>query len=220
MKYKTYKKYKPSGIEWLGEIPEEWEMKRLKYISEINMGQSPDSKYNNDLGVGYPFLQDNADISIKYPFPKQFTTIANKLSKKGDLLFSVRAPVGALNESDNNYAIGRGLFAITPKLIISSLLWYSIDIVKSEMDIISTGSTFESVSVNDIENSTIPLPPLSEQKAIADFLDTETLKIDNLIEKAKQTIELSKEKRQALISSAVTGKIDVRGVCGNVLQYG
>ncbi len=73
-------------------------------------------------------------------------------------------------------------------------------------------STINQLTIETINNLTIPLPPLSEQKAIADFLDRETAKIDSLIEKAKLSIELSKEKRQALISSAVTGKIDVRGV--------
>jgi len=112
MNLKPYPKYKDSGIEWLGKIPVGWGVKKLKYVADIEMGQSPDSDFYNKDGNGVPFLQGNADFKEIYPQPQVWTTEGNKYSKKDDILISVRAPVGEINISDNRYAIGRGLVAI------------------------------------------------------------------------------------------------------------
>ena len=69
-RYKKYDAYKDSGVEWLGEIPEGWETKRLKHLSQVIMGQSPDSKYCNSENIGIPFLQGNAEFGILNPNPE------------------------------------------------------------------------------------------------------------------------------------------------------
>lgn len=204
-KWQPYPTYKDSGVEWLGKIPEHWEVKKLKYISYLTMGQSPSSDDYNHEGYGSPFLQGNAEFGNRHPQAKIFCATVNKYAEKGDILISVRAPVGALNEADTRYGIGRGLCSIRPRdIIIRQFAWYLIQVVKVELNFLSTGSTYEAVAVTDISNLSCLLPPLHEQQKIAEFLDQETSKIDKLITKKERLIELLKEKRTALISHAVT----------------
>lgn len=117
-KYQRYAAYKESGVEWFSEIPEHWFPTRLKFESSINMGQSPNSEDCNQDGYGLPFLQGNAEFSFRSPIPKQYCDIPRKVANKGELLFSVRAPVGALNIADQKYSIGRGLCAIASKKLV------------------------------------------------------------------------------------------------------
>lgn len=204
-KWQLYPTYKDSGVEWLGAIPEHWEVKKLKYISYLTMGQSPSSDDYNHEGYGSPFLQGNAEFGNRHPQAKIFCATVNKYAEKGDILISVRAPVGALNEADRRYGIGRGLCSIRPRdIIIRQFAWYLIQVVKVELNFLSTGSTYEAVAVTDVSNLSCLLPPLPEQQKIAEFLDEETGKIDKLITKKERLIELLKEKRTALISHAVT----------------
>ena len=205
MSLPKYESYKDSGVEWLGEVPKHWEVKRVKNVANINMGQSPSSQDCNQDGNGTPFLQGNADFGETNPFPRHFCSVANKLSSTGDILFSVRAPVGAINISDQIYGIGRGLCAFTPnKFNFVKFFFFALEIVKSELFSVATGSTYEAVSVEQIANAIFIAPPIIEQNAIAQFLDQETAKIDNLIAEQQQLIKLLKEKRQAVISHAVT----------------
>jgi len=195
-KWQPYPTYKDSGVEWLGAIPEHWEVKKLKYISYLTMGQSPSSDDYNHEGYGSPFLQGNAEFGNRNPEAKIFCATVNKYAEKGDILISVRAPVGALNEADRRYGIGRGLCSIRPRdIIIREFAWYLIQVVKVELNFLSTGSTYEAVALTDVSNLSCLLPPLPEQQKIAEF---------KLITKKERLIELLKEKRTALISHAVT----------------
>ena len=207
--YKPYSKYKKSGVAWLGDVPEGWEVSNLKYISSVNMGQSPSSSTYNNIGNGIEFLQGNADFEDLYPIARTYTTDAKKISKIDDILFTVRAPVGAMNISNKKYAIGRGLCAISAtKYSKKEFLWYLMFVVKIELDSISTGSTYEAVSVEQVNNSKVALPSLKEQTQISNYLNQKTKKIDTLIKKQQTLIELLKEKRQALISHVVTKGLD------------
>lgn len=204
-KYYPYPEYKDSGVEWLGEVPSEWIATRLKFIASINMGQSPNSEDCNDLGIGNPFLQGNAEFGQRSPTPKQYCDSAKKNANVGDFLFSVRAPVGAVNIADQRYGIGRGLCAIRSHEDIAHLyLWWVLQTSKIQFDAISTGSTFEAVSSEQVCNFALAIPSKYEQHTIATFLDYETARIDQLITKQQQLIELLKEKRQAVITQAVT----------------
>lgn len=204
-RYKAYPKYKDSGAEWLGKIPNGWEVLPIKYVANVNMGQSPSSDDVNDSRVGLPFLQGNADFSKFSPKARTWCPVPRKIAKKGEVLFSVRAPVGAVNVADMDYGIGRGLCSIkgNDSLAQDFLAWL-LPSYKYQFDAVSTGSTFESVSSEEVNNLLFSLPSLNEQKKIANFLDYETAKIDTLIEKQQHLIELLTEKRQAVISHAVT----------------
>lgn len=207
MKHKPYPKYKPSGIDWIGDIPEGWDVKKLKYCSIVNMGQSPESSEYNFSEEGLPFLQGNADFGSKNPTPRVWCATCKKRAKKGDLLFSVRAPVGAVNIADQEYGIGRGLCALTP-LINESIFKYIVLLIGVPLNSIATGSTYEAVSVDDVKNIEIVFGAYEEQQQIADFLDQKTAQIDDLIQKKEEMIKLLKEKRAAIINQAVTKGLD------------
>ncbi len=205
-------KMKPSGIEWLGEIPADWKIQRIKYCAQLIMGQSPPSDECNEDGRGLPFLQGCAEFGSVSPTPKQFCETPRKTVIASDILISVRAPVGALNIADQQYGIGRGLCAIraSDPVIDRRYCWHLLEALRWQLDIVSSGSTYDAVSAEDVGNIRAIIPSILEQRAIAAFLDRETARIDALIGKIEKSIELLRECRSALISSAVTGKIDVR----------
>ena len=195
---------KDSGIEWIGQIPENWNISKLKNFNKIIMGQSPSSEDYNLDNIGFPFLQGNADFTNLYPKERVYTKSATKFSKPLDILFSVRAPVGEKNIANKRYAIGRGLCAICPMSHIMKYVWYFLDVVKKELDSISSGSTFDSVSVAEIKNACYVFPEITEQQKIADYLDKRCEKIDTAIDNQKQIIEKLKEYKQSLITETVT----------------
>ena len=201
--------YKESGIEWLGEVPEEWAVLKLKYSSDVTMGQSPSSDDYSDDSDMLPFLQGNADFNARYPIPRVYCDSANKIIPKGSVLISVRAPVGAINEADQNYGIGRGLCALVPKSnLLKEYAWYQLHVTRLELNSLATGSTYDAVSVDEVADMSILVPSFFEQQAIATFLDRETARIDALIQKKERMTELLKEKRIALITQAITKGLD------------
>jgi restriction endonuclease S subunit len=180
---------------------------KLKYVSNINMGQSPDSKdvhLLSEANEQLPFLQGNAEFGKKYPKAKYTCENPKKIANKDDILISVRAPVGALNIADKEYGIGRGLCAITPIKIELDYAWWVLNKNVSKLQKISTGSTYEAVSTEDIKNLSIEYPDTKTQQKIADYLDKETARIDGLIESKEQMLKLLEEKRRAIINRAVT----------------
>lgn len=202
---------KDSGIKWIGEMPFHWELKRLKFLARIEAGQSPPSETVSDDTNALPFLQGNAEFGAVNPIPKFGCETAPKRCQPGDILLSVRAPVGALNISDQTYGIGRGLCAVQPYSdLLGQYIYYLLFTARSQLNGVATGSTYDAVTVGDVGSMWVILPPFPEQRAIAAFLDRETAKLGRLIAMASTAIELLKELRMALISAAVTGKIDVR----------
>src|SRR5690554_6923542 len=105
--FKPYPDYKDSGVEWLGDVPVHWEVNRLRFIASLDAGQSPPSDEVLDGVDGLPFLQGNADFGVISPLPRYSCQTAPKQALSGDILFSVRAPVGAMNVADRSYGIGR-----------------------------------------------------------------------------------------------------------------
>ncbi len=201
---------KDSGVEWLGEIPSHWGVKKLKYVADVEMGQSPSSEDYSYDNQGIPFLQGNADFTELYPQAIVWCDTANKTAAIGDILLSVRAPIGAVNIADQVYGIGRGLCAIQGSNMCQKYLYYTTLCLNKELNSLGTGSTYTAVSVDQVENVVILMPSNKEQQAIADYLDRETTRIDTLVIRINQAIEKLQEYRSALITAAVTGKIDVR----------
>ena len=109
-----YDSYKHSGVEWIGDIPKHWTIGKIKYSDLVIMGQSPFSDECNSEGKGLPFLQGNAEFGELYPNPKMYCETPNKTAEINDVLLSVRAPVGAINISNQKVGIGRGLCAVRP----------------------------------------------------------------------------------------------------------
>ena len=151
MKYPRYPAYKDSGVEWIGHIPEHWKLSRIKFVSEVTMGQSPPS--DSYLAHGeLPFLQGCGDFGQNFPNPKNYCEVATKISYPGDILLSVRAPVGELNLSDRLYGIGRGLCSIRPLSTgVEYLKWYLLA-AKNNLISLSNGSTYDAVTISDVKN--------------------------------------------------------------------
>lgn len=195
---------KPSGIDWIGDIPESWSIKRIKYCTDIIMGQSPDSNLiKEDNGI-YPFMQGNAEFTNLYPKPSLYCDFPNKVSRVGDILMSVRAPVGELNISDREYGIGRGLCSIRPAYFNTKYFWYFMLKSKGDFSVFSNGSTFEAITTENLLNFPCVVPGIQEQQAIADFLDKECAQIDSIAADLEKQIALLQQYKTSLITETVT----------------
>ena len=210
-RFRHYPEYKESGVNWIGEIPKHWKIKRLKYIAVLNMGQSPPSEEYNSDQIGMPFLQGNAEFGLHHPTPKIYCPTAKKYASPGDILLSVRAPVGAINIANQEYGIGRGLCAIRPRTnqLERRYAKYLLEVVRAELHVVATGSTYDAVTVDEVSNLACVVPPFPEQIQIADFLDCKTEQIDELIRIKERRIELLQEQRTALINQVVTKGLDL-----------
>ena len=153
----------------------EWENKILSEVTNITMGQSPKSENYTDNPNDYILVQGNADIKDKQVVPRLWTTEVTKMAEIGDIILTVRAPVGDIGKTDFNVVIGRGVAAIKG----NDFIFYTLEKMKMTgfWNRFSTGSTFESISSNDIKEAIIQLPTLEEQQAIGAYFSN----LDNLI---------------------------------------
>ncbi|MFB8752232.1 restriction endonuclease subunit S [Streptomyces parvulus] len=152
----------------------------LKYVAHISAGQSPPSAEVTDVTDGLAFLQGNAEFQAVYPAPRLECGTAPKRARKGDALISVRAPVGALNIADRDYGIGRGLCAIRAHRCDQQFMWWWLHAQRPRLDAVSTGTTYRAVTAEDLGRLPFPSLSVQSQRRIADFLDTETARIDQL----------------------------------------
>ena len=203
---------KDSGIEWIGKIPRHWELKRLKHLSRIEYGISPPDTTYNDEGIGSVLINGPVEYSesdFGYTRSLKWTTEPKKFTRKGSLLFCLRgSTTGRLNITHDDVSIGRGVCSIYSNHNQWYLI-YSMFCVRNWLSGQLSGSTFPSVTKDDVDNYHICNPPLSEQEQIVSYLDEKTSEIDKTIELENKKIELLKEYRQSLISKVVTGKIKV-----------
>lgn len=153
----------------------EWENKILSEVTNITMGQSPKSENYTDNPNDYILVQGNADIKDKQVVPRLWTTEVTKIAEIGDIILTVRAPVGDIGKTDYNVVIGRGVAAIKG----NDFIFYTLEKMKITgfWNKFSTGSTFESISSNDIKEAIIQIPTLPEQQAIGAYFSN----LDNLI---------------------------------------
>jgi type I restriction enzyme S subunit len=161
----------------------------LSEAAEIIMGQSPPSSAYNTTGEGLPFFQGKADFGDLYPTARVFCTEPNKIAEAGDILISVRAPVGPTNLNPHRSCIGRGLAAIraNEKRANTKYLLYFLRFHEAALTLQGTGSTFDAISREDLNEIRLPLPPLPEQRHLAALLD----KADRLRRLRRYALELS-----------------------------
>ena len=155
----------------IGIIPVEWEVGILEDITNITMGQSPKSDTYNTDNIGMPLIQGNADCKNRKTIPRTYTTDLTKECFVGDIIMTVRAPVGAISKSLHNACIGRGVCSIKSKED-NEYIYHCLVDYEDRWDKLSQGSTFTAVSGSDIKNLKFPFPPLKEQEKIADILST------------------------------------------------
>ena len=212
---------KDSGVEWLGEIPEHWKVKRLKFLTrQIIDGTHFTPTYAVE---GVPFLRvtDIQESVINFeqvkliPESEHKELIKRCNPEKGDLLLSKNGTIGVPRIVDWNhkFSIFVSLCLIKVRKLLSvhySYYFFLSHEIKSQMSYGTKTNTVMNLHLDKIREFIFTFPPLPEQQKIAQFLDRETSKIDNLITKTRTSIDHLKEYRTALISAAVTGKIDVR----------
>lgn len=173
-----------------------WNDVKLCEIADILAGQSPDSKYYNQVEQGMPFFQGKADFTVDdFPVVRYWCTHPKVTALPLDILISVRAPVGPTNICNTNACIGRGLAAIrTGENLNYKYLYYYLKYNEKKIASMGNGSTFSAITTSVLKNLLIPLPPLPIQKQIADILD----KADALRKKDQQLLQKYDELSQAI----------------------
>ena len=207
---------KDSGVEWLGEVPEHWDVVKLKRLVSFSQGVQVDlglQKHEEfDKSVKFLRIENYTQGSSDYRFINS-TLSQGKLVNRDELVM-VRygASAGYVGRGLEG-ALANNLFKISPTTntitnnFLSSFLKISYTYFQKEM----SGSAMPALNFSMVEDLIITLPPIYEQKQIADYLDKMQGYFDYLTANAEQAIQLMQERRTALISAAVTGKIDVRG---------
>lgn len=162
------------------------EVKLLKDVCDITMGQSPDSSSYNDNKDGIPFFQGNADFGEVYPKARIWCNTPKKIANKNDILISVRAPIGALNYAKEKCCIGRGLAAINPlKDVLSYYIFYLLKAKRVELNSRGTGSTFKAISKTTLEELEIPIIDKAAQQKCVDELQH----VDKMLSLRKSELE-------------------------------
>lgn len=134
------------------------EHKKLAEITDIVLGQSPDSDTYNDKGDGLPFYQGKTEFGDKYVTPKVYCSVPLKIAKPNDVLLSVRAPVGAVNMTKDKCCIGRGLAALSFKdSKANDFLFYALKVCEADIERMGQGATFKAITGEQVKNITIPV---------------------------------------------------------------
>jgi type I restriction enzyme S subunit len=216
-------KFKPSGVSWLGEIPCGWSIVRLRRAcSDIFLGLTSTVDYVDE--GGYPLVRavniagDKLDLTeARFISDRQHRLLTKyRRAKKNDVLLSKSGSIGtaALVETDQEFSIYESIFALrpAPSFLVPKFLLHALrsEMCQSQYLASSVGMGVGHLNMSDITEIYIALPTLSEQVAIVTHLDAETAKIDKLVQQVEGAIERLMEYRTALITAAVTGKIDVR----------
>lgn len=147
--------YEPFG----GEMPDNWREGTLSEIATITMGQSPDGSSYNEDGIGTVFYQGRAEFGSRFPTRRLFTTQPKRMAEKGDVLMSVRAPVGDLNVAYESCCLGRGLAGIQSNNGCQSFVLYTMFALKQQLDMFNgEGTVFGSINKNDMANLPVLIP--------------------------------------------------------------
>ena len=203
-KYKAYPEYKDSGVEWLGEIPIHWEMLRHKYVAFFTKGKNPTNLLEQPLKNTLPYLSMEC---LRNNTTDKYALISN------DVRIALEGQPLIIWDGSNAGEFVKGKSGILSSTMAAATLtyplhpqyyWYVCISIEPEMRKNAVGMGIPHVNGDELKSISFSIPSFCEQKQIAVFLDHETAKIDKLIEKQQQLIELLKEKRQAVISHAVT----------------
>lgn len=203
-----------SGVEWLGEVPAHWDITRAKFVSEIFVPQRNKPELNEVSGVAWATMEDMKNPYINHT--KNFVSdeaakfSGSKILAAGSVIASCVGNFGIASINTVEVIINQQLQAFLPRKIKAEFLREIISISKSYFELIGTAATLVYVNQQGFENLPVILPPISEQDKICSTISERSLKFDDLISKCDRTIEFMQERRTALISAAVTGKIDVR----------
>jgi len=217
---------KDSGIEWLGKVPAHWSVSKLRYMtSRISSGKTPLGGSETYVDQGITFLRsqnvydDGLHLDdVVYISEEIDEAMAGSRVRSGDILLNI---TGASIGRSCIVPMGFGAANVNQHVCVVRLSdpelsafvgWFlKATPIKQQIDFVQEGAAREGLNFQQIASFAVPISPIAEQNAIEAFLNKETAKLDALTADAEKAIELLKERRSALISAAVTGKIDVRG---------
>ncbi len=216
-RFRAYPEYKASGVEWLGQIPAHWGVERLKYLATLNdeaLPESTDPSFEMtyvDIGsvdAVAGITETEAIVFEKAP------SRARRVVRDGDIIVStvrtyLRA-IAAIHAPESGLVVSTGFAVLRPRHLESSFASYALRAPQFVERVVanSVGVSYPAINASSLLCFPIPYPAVDEQRAIADFLDRETAKIDALVARKERLIELLQERRTALITRAVTRGLD------------
>ena len=203
MSFPRYPAYKPSGVEWLGEVPEHWNRTALKYLGDYQNGYPFKPEDRGEEGL--PIIRISQLTGEDEPAYYSGSLDSRVKVRDGELLFSWSATIDSFIWNQGEAWLNQHIFKVSPSSEADKgYLYYVIKHVAPKLaDFDAHGSTMRHIKKESL-GERVYIPPINEQRAVATFLDRETAKIDALIAEQQRLIELLQEKRQAVISHAVT----------------
>ncbi len=188
-----------------GPIPEGWDVSTLGDVCHIVMGQSPKSEFYNTNGDGLPFHQGVTDFGTLFPTDRIYCTVQNRVAEKGDILFSVRAPVGRINIANKRIVIGRGLSAIRSQ---SGQQWFVFHQLKEkfrEEDTMGGGTVFNAVTKQDMHRIKVIVP----QQSILEQFEEVVRPVFSQLETLTDTNDNLRRTRDMLLPKLISSELDV-----------
>ena len=213
LKCKPYAAYRPSGVEWLEEIPAHWEVRRLKYLATVNDEALPETT-DPDMEITYVDIGNVDSVGgitgTEDLVFENAPSRARRIVRQGDVIIStVRTylkAIARIGPTDTSLVVSTGFAVIRPRHLDDGFVAYALSSPYFVEQVVahSVGVSYPAISASELICLDIAFPPLPEQRAIAGFLDRETARIDELVARKERLIELLREKRAALITRAVT----------------
>lgn len=204
---------KDSGIEWIGKIPQEWEVRKIKQSFSIVSGATPKSEvaeyWDGEIVWVTPADYKTEDIYVaagrRNLSQDGYNSCGTTIVPRGSIIFSKRAPIGSVAISKVELCTNQGCLSCVPKNdSVSKYFYYCMSAFTEIFNLLGTGTTFKEISADNFANFRLPYPNEKAQQKIADFLDHKCAEIDAIIEKTKATIEEYKKLKQSVITEAVT----------------
>ncbi|HEN8710438.1 TPA: restriction endonuclease subunit S [Pseudomonas putida] len=214
---------KSSGVEWIGDIPRHWSIRRMKFAAKLESGHTPSKQvpeYWEDCDIPWVSLNDSKQLAAVDYISETAIQInslglANssaRLLPANAVVFTRDATIGLCAITTRPMAVSQHLIAWIPGLDITSLYLLRVfSAMKGFLDSFTFGATIKTIGMPDVKRLAMPIPPKNEQKAITAFIDEQLRTISPQIQAIETAIDKLTEYRSALITGAVTGKIDVRG---------
>jgi len=174
-----------------------WEWSTVSTIAYVEMGQSPPSEHYNQDALGIAFFQGKADFGARHPTSRYWCTQPTKLAERGDILISIRAPVGPTNVAVERCCIGRGLAALRPYAGVDrEFMLFALNSFEAELEAMGFGTTFVAINKKQLTQFPLPLPPLAEQHRIVAKVD-ELMGLCDRLEAARASSERSRDRLAA-----------------------
>ena len=213
---------KDSGIEWIGEIPEGWEVRKIKSNFAIYAGATPKSEKTEYWDGGIPWITP-ADFKTTDKYAsygrKSLTSLGydscgTTLVPAGSIIFSKRAPVGSVVIAKNALCTNQGCLSCIPnEAVNSTYFYYCMSIFTEQFELVSAGTTFKEIAASTFASFLLPCPPLSQQNEIVNFLDKEISHVDSMLFHIRSSIEEYKKLKQAVITQGTQLPIHITTAC-------